>query len=66
MNDMTMTTERLIEFVDVTISKDEVNSIAIDYARREAMASRELEPNGIVSVKPDNYGGFIVSFQKAK
>jgi len=57
------TTDRMISFIDVYISKEDVENLLIAAAKKDC-ASYAIEPGGHVFIKTDAYGGYVVSIQK--
>lgn len=58
--------EKTISFIRVTIKAEDVRKLIVEAARNEA---NSVYPNttvagGLVSLEPDNYGGFVVLVQK--
>ena len=57
--------EKTIKFIKVELKADDVRDLVIAAARKEAnVPANYAVPNGLVSIEPDNYGGFIVLVQK--
>jgi hypothetical protein len=65
MNKMSRATGKTLSFAQFSYTPEEVNELLIADAKKQSnCGSMPIEPNGLASVKLDNYRNFIVLLQR--